>query len=81
MSGERVAAWVEAITARPELYRLTHYGPFLSVEGQAAYFARWEADEASEAARPALCRRCGRLLRETFRPHQQLHLRCDPPRP
>ncbi len=76
-----VEGWVRAINARPALYRLNHYGPSLTTERTAELFARWAAAEAGGESTPALCRRCGRILRETFRPHQQLHVRCWPPEP
>jgi hypothetical protein len=80
---ERVQQWAEAIRQRPELYRLGHFGPYVSVERAAAYFAEWERAELAGEPRPALCRRCGRLLRDDdiARPHIQTHIQCDPVRP
>ena len=76
-----VQQWAEVIRQRPELYRLPHYGPYLTPERIAEYFAAWYAAEAAGEPIPAHFRRCGRLLRESFRPHQQLHLACEPPLP
>jgi hypothetical protein len=78
---ERVQQWADAIRQHPELYKLSHYGPYVTVERIASYFAEWERAELAGEPRPALCRRCGRLLRESFRPSQQLHLACEPPSP
>jgi hypothetical protein len=75
---ERVAAWVEAINARPELYLLPRYGPYVSVEHTAEYFAAWAADQLAGIPSPALCRRCGRLLRVGYTPSSQLHADCEP---
>jgi hypothetical protein len=75
---ERVAAWVAAINAQPGLYLLPSYGPYVSVEHTAEYFAAWAADQLAGVPSPALCRRCGRLLRVGYAPSSQLHADCEP---
>lgn len=78
-----VDRWLAAIQLRPELYRLPAYGSHVPPARAAQLFAQWEADELSDKPVPALCRRCGKLLRaaDIFRPHQQTHIHCDAPRP
>lgn len=76
----QIGRWATAIRADPRAYRLDGYGPQVSNERAARYFATWAADQAAEVPSPALCRRCGTLLRAT-QPGQQLHPRCVPPAP
>lgn len=80
-SEEEVARWAEAIRRCPVAYRLPAYGPWVTVEHAARLFATWAEDEATDKPSPALCGRCGALLRYTFRPGQQLHDWCYPPSP
>jgi hypothetical protein len=75
---ERVQAWRQAIEARPHLYRLTAYGRW-DIDKAVEFFARWAEDESAGVGRPALCRRCGRLLYERYSTSQQLHVTCAPP--
>ena len=58
-------AWRQAIEARPHLYRLTAYGRW-DIDKAVEFFARWAEDESAGVGRPALCRRCGRLLYERY---------------
>jgi hypothetical protein len=78
-SVEDVARWAETIRKCPEAYRLPAYGRWVTVEQAARYFATWAEDEAAGEPSPALCRRCGKLLRVTSRPSQQLHDWCQEP--
>ena len=76
-----IALWVAAIRADPQAYRLAAYEPpAVSIEGAATYFGTWSSDELAGAPAPALCRRCGRLLRPEAlaTSSQQLHLQCRP---
>lgn len=75
-----VSRWAAAIRANPGAYRLDAYGPQVTVERAARYFATWAADQAAGIPSPALCRRCGHLLLAT-QPGQQLHPTCTPPSP
>lgn len=77
---EDVRRWMCAVQNDPDTYRLDAYGPWLTVEETARYFATWAADEATGAASPALCRRCGNRLTST-QPGQQLHPTCIPRTP
>ena len=73
-----IQRWVAAIEADPALYRLPAYeSPAVTVERAARYFAAWAEDERNGVPSPALCRRCGRMLRPV-RPAQRLHLGCEP---
>lgn len=80
MSNERVERWRRAIESDPASYLLTAYGPWMTPERAAAYWARWQADEEAGAPSPALCRRCGKVLRPItiYRRGQQLHAYCTP---
>jgi hypothetical protein len=72
------AEWMKAIMADPANYRLPAYEPpHVTIKRAAEYFARWSADDLAGVASPALCRRCGRVLRP-LRASQQLHLGCEP---
>ncbi|MDN5920259.1 MAG: hypothetical protein L0I76_35045 [Pseudonocardia sp.] len=75
-----VTRWATAIRADPGAYRLDAYGPQVTVERAARYFATWAADQAAGVPPPALCRRCGYLLLAT-QVGQQLHPSCTPPAP
>lgn len=78
-----LALWVAAIETDPVIYGLPAYGPWTSVDQAARLFATWARDEAAGRPAPALCRRCGLLLRAVHLddPHQQLHPWCTPPLP
>ncbi|MBW0104306.1 hypothetical protein [Pseudonocardia sp. KRD291] len=79
-SDAEVRRWVAAIRANPGVYRLDAYGPQVTVERAACYFATWAGDQAAGSPSPALCRRCGYRL-EATQPGQQLHPGCTPPVP
>jgi hypothetical protein len=58
--------------------RLPAWGTWMTRTRADALFARWAADEAAGAPIPALCRACGQVLRFAERPHQQMHVWCEP---
>jgi hypothetical protein len=72
-----LGAWLRAIRDDPHAYALPAYGPYVTPERAARYFAAWAEDERNGVPSPALCRRCGRMLRP-LRASQQLHLGCEP---
>lgn len=80
---DHLTLWAAAIEADATDYHLPANGPWTSVVQSARLFATWSRDEAVGRPAPALCRRCGLLLRAVHLddPHQQLHPWCTPPGP
>lgn len=79
MAADREAEWLALIAARPATYALPAYYQPMPAARAAAYFARWERDEAAATEPAKLCRRCGVLIKFPERLGQQLHWWCTPP--